>query len=279
MARGKLDSPMLDDRTWQDLVNQATALIPHYAEEWTDHNPSDLGMTLIELFAWLVEQMIYRLNRVPEKNYIAFLNLLGITRDPATPATTWVTFKIGGDAPVTVPAGSQVSTQPTASEEGLIFETDEDVTIAPANLVAAFCSDTSGGIESAPLSLSGVTLAPPPNNGTARIILGFEGRWGDEISLLARLSRPLPPDSKAPAWQYYTTTGWKSFKASDQTFGLARNGRVGLALPADWLPQKLPEADGKERFWAQVVVTNPGRAGWSWDWNTCCSTAFPPPMP
>ena len=62
------------------------ALIPRYAPQWTDHNPSDLGITLIELFAWLAEGVIYRLNRVPEKNYVAFLNLLGITRDPPTPA-------------------------------------------------------------------------------------------------------------------------------------------------------------------------------------------------
>ena len=92
MARGRLEPPNLDDRTWQDLVDQAKALVPQYAPQWTDPGPSDPGMTLIELFAWLVEGMIYRLNRVPDKNYVAFLNLLGITRAPATPATTWLTY-------------------------------------------------------------------------------------------------------------------------------------------------------------------------------------------
>ena len=92
MARGRLDPPDLDDRKWQDLVDQARDLIPIYSPEWTDHNPSDLGMTLVELFAWLVEGMIYRLNQVPDKNFIEFLNLVGITRDPATPASTWLTF-------------------------------------------------------------------------------------------------------------------------------------------------------------------------------------------
>ena len=85
--RGRIVPPNLDDRTWQDLVDEMRALIPKYAPQWTDHNPSDLGITLIELFAWLAEGVIYRLNQTPEKNYVAFLNLLGITRDPPTPAT------------------------------------------------------------------------------------------------------------------------------------------------------------------------------------------------
>ena len=89
--RGRIVPPNLDDRVWTDLVAEARALIPSYAPKWTDHNPSDLGIALVELFAYLVEGLIYRLNRVPDKNYIAFLNLLGIKRDPATPATSWLT--------------------------------------------------------------------------------------------------------------------------------------------------------------------------------------------
>jgi hypothetical protein len=64
MARGRLEPPDLDDRTWEEIVAQARALIPTYAPDWTDHNPSDLGIALVELFAWLVEGMIFRLNRV-----------------------------------------------------------------------------------------------------------------------------------------------------------------------------------------------------------------------
>ena len=83
--RGRIIPPRLDDRTWQDLVDELRALIPVYAPPWTDHNPSDPGITIIEMFAMLVEGLIYRLNRVPDKHYIAFLNLLGITRNPPTP--------------------------------------------------------------------------------------------------------------------------------------------------------------------------------------------------
>ena len=100
MDAGKIPIPNLDDRTWQDLVDQTTQLIPRFAPGWTDRNPSDLGITLIELFAWLVESMLYRLNKVPDRTYIEFLNLLGILRDPPVPATTMLTFQL--TSPMTV---------------------------------------------------------------------------------------------------------------------------------------------------------------------------------
>jgi hypothetical protein len=68
--------PNLDDRTYADLVDEAFSLIPTYAPEWTNRNPSDPGITLIELFAYLTEMLIYRLNRVPPDNVRAFLRLL-----------------------------------------------------------------------------------------------------------------------------------------------------------------------------------------------------------
>ena len=52
-------------------------LIPRFCPEWTDHNVSDPGIALIELFAWMTESMLYRLNQVPEKTHITFLDMVG----------------------------------------------------------------------------------------------------------------------------------------------------------------------------------------------------------
>jgi hypothetical protein len=68
--------PNLDDRTYADLVEQARALIPIEYPEWTDHNPSDTGIILIELLAWLTEMTLYRVNQVPDRNVETFLKLL-----------------------------------------------------------------------------------------------------------------------------------------------------------------------------------------------------------
>src|ERR1044072_1312452 len=76
----------LDDRRWADLVDEGRGLIPFYSPEWTDHNVSDPGITLIELFAWLAEMDIYGLNRIPERHLRKFLSLVGVRPKPPQPA-------------------------------------------------------------------------------------------------------------------------------------------------------------------------------------------------
>ena len=71
-----LKVPNLDDRTYADLVQEGVSLIPRYAPLWTNHNASDPGITLLELFAYLTEIFIYRLNRVSDANKAKFFKLL-----------------------------------------------------------------------------------------------------------------------------------------------------------------------------------------------------------
>ena len=73
-----LPLPDLDDRSFDDLMKEVQSLIPIYNKEWTNFNPSDPGITLLELFAWLSEMVIYRTNQVTEENYRKFLELIGI---------------------------------------------------------------------------------------------------------------------------------------------------------------------------------------------------------
>lgn len=71
-----IDLPELDDRRFSDLMEEALRMIPAHAPEWTHHNPSDPGITLVELFAFLTEMLIYRLNRVTPESVLAFLKLI-----------------------------------------------------------------------------------------------------------------------------------------------------------------------------------------------------------
>ena len=73
-----LPAPHLDDRTFQSLVDDAKRLVQQRCPEWTDHNVHDPGVTLIETFAYMVDQVLWRLNRVPERTYVKFLDLLGV---------------------------------------------------------------------------------------------------------------------------------------------------------------------------------------------------------
>ena len=78
--------PSLDDRSYADLVQEMLASIPAHTPEWTNPQPGDPGRTLIELFAWLADAVLYRANLIPEKQRIAFLRLLGQPMQPAAAA-------------------------------------------------------------------------------------------------------------------------------------------------------------------------------------------------
>lgn len=71
-----LPQPNLDDRTFEELVAEMRSRIPYHAPEWTNHNPSDPGITLVELFAYFGDALLYRLNRVSAANRRTFLRLL-----------------------------------------------------------------------------------------------------------------------------------------------------------------------------------------------------------
>lgn len=134
-----LEAPNLDDRTFDDLVAQAKTLIPRYTPEWTNFNESDPGITLLELFAWMTDIIIYRLNQVPERNYLKFLQLLGIQVNPAQPASVDLTFKltnVPGLYSVTIPQGTQVAASAPGSSGPLIFETNAELIALGATLAA-----------------------------------------------------------------------------------------------------------------------------------------------
>lgn len=135
-----LPEPLLDDMRFQrDLVDEARRRIIHYCPEWTDYNLSDPGITLIELFAWMTENILYRLNRVPEKNYLKFMELLGIQLKPASSARAGLTFWLSTPFPISpgdptqavVPKGTEVATRRTEEEPEISFTTDERLVIAP----------------------------------------------------------------------------------------------------------------------------------------------------
>src|SRR5882757_7153334 len=104
-----LPSPNLDDRRFQQFVDDAKRYIQRRAPEWTDHNVSDPGITLIETVAHMADQIVYRLNRVPEKNHLAFLDLVGISLFPPMAA------RADGD-------------------DAVVFATEREMSVVPSEL-------------------------------------------------------------------------------------------------------------------------------------------------
>lgn len=132
-----LPAPNLDDRRFQQFVDEAKRMVQKRCPEWTDHNVHDPGVTLIETFAFMVDQLIYRLNRVPDKLYLKFLELLGVRLFPPTAARAGVTFWLSAprDDVLHVPSATEVNTpRASAAESVVTFATIRDLDIVPTSL-------------------------------------------------------------------------------------------------------------------------------------------------
>jgi predicted phage baseplate assembly protein len=133
-----LPAPRLDDRQFQDIVDDAKRRITRLCPEWTDHNVSDPGVALIELFAWMTEMILYRLNQVPDRLYVKFLELMGIELFGSAAAATDLLFTLTAPQPdaVRVPAGTQVSTERAGQEEPIVFMTEAELGIVSPRLIS-----------------------------------------------------------------------------------------------------------------------------------------------
>jgi len=129
-----LPTPILDDRSYQQLRDELVRRIPVYNPEWTDHNPSDPGITLLELFAFLGENVLYRFNQIPETTKLAFLRLLQVPLRPAVPAQGMISVKISSPDPTVDPPRVDQGTEAKAGN--LSFETLDEITVAPWRMVA-----------------------------------------------------------------------------------------------------------------------------------------------
>jgi hypothetical protein len=250
-----LTAPVIDDRRFDTIVSEARSLIPRYAPEWTDHNESDPGITLIELFAWMTEALIFRLNQVPELNYVKFLELLGIELTAAQPAQVDLTFSVAPTAPtpvVIVPMGTQVAVA-GAPGPPIVFETDRALNALRAPLVAVRSFDSFSYVRVEAQNDDPTATYYPfgryAREGSA-LLLGFDATGEfprDQIDLSvfipdgdpdlgsyscdADLS-PVPPPATV-TWQFWHEHGeWRPVDlVRDDTRALTRSGRVEFNGP------------------------------------------------
>ena len=228
--------PNLDDRRWTDLVDEGRSLIPVYSSEWTDFNPSDPGITLLELFAAIAEMDIYQLNRVPDRHKAKFLELIGVTPEPPQPAQIALAVTVTGANPVLIPAHTAF----TASN--LPFRTLADLTAATGTLKAI---QTTNGttFKDVTASFPGEPLSPfglPPQIGAA-IYFGFDQPLPPNLvtGLVFHFAGtpvdPLagPHHSAVTTWEYLNSFGWWSpLQADDSTRSFSTDGHLRITGPA-----------------------------------------------
>ncbi|WP_369216153.1 putative baseplate assembly protein [Streptomyces flavofungini] len=259
-----LHSPNLDDRRFQQFVDDAKRFIQQRAPEWTDHNVSDPGVTLVETVAHMADQIVYRLNRVPEKNHLAFLDLVGITLFPPTAARTDVTFWLSAprEETVPVPVGTEVTTLRTEREDGVVFATERALDIVPCGLdrlVAQHRGEAAADRSADLAEGNDVTcFSPSPRPGDS-MLFGLTAAVPHGVLALELDSRVdgvgVDPRQPPLLWEAWTADGWQSCEVHrDGTGGLNRPGEVLLHVPGGHI---LSRNGGHEGGWLRCRVTEP----------------------
>mgnify|MGYP001068409453 CR=1 FL=1 len=235
-----LMAPNLDDRRFQDLVDDARRLVQRRCPEWTDHNVSDPGITLIETFAYIVDQLIYRLNRVPERSYVTFLELMGVELFPPAaakaPVTFWLTAPLDEDR--VVEAGTEVATRRRRNAEAIVFRTIEDLTIVSCTRTYVM---TAGG-DGRPYDQSNELLnerpvaafSSPPQVGDA-LYIGLS-RATPSCAVAIRVDcdtegHGIDPTDPPWVWEALGTDGWERCEVEDSTGGFNQPGTVIVHVP------------------------------------------------
>jgi len=135
--------PKINEKSFEDLLEDKRRLARLYVPEWRPAIEEDLGVALLKIFTHMHEEIVGRLNRVPEKNFAAFLDMLGVRLMPARPARVAVTFHLaeGLRENVFVPTATQVATAETKGHEALTYETVKSFTATSASLEEIFSAD------------------------------------------------------------------------------------------------------------------------------------------
>jgi predicted phage baseplate assembly protein len=270
----RLPEIQLDDRRFQDLVSEARLKITRSCPEWTEHNVSDPGITLIELFAWMTEMTIYRLNRVPDKLHVSLLELLGIRLDGPSAAQTSLRFRLPETAkePLLIDAGTEVGTPRTATEESIVFQVDEAFEV-PAAVPSAYVLQRGGQVKSIgladgvakPAGADQLAFASPPTVGDA-LYLGFDeaiGRLLIEVDVDASQARGAGVNPDDPPLRWEVSQGdneWLEAEVlEDLTGGFNYgSGTVTLELPPRSAVQPLA---GHRMHWLRCRIDDKTRHG------------------
>ena len=277
-----LPAPNLDDRRFQDLVDDAKRFVQQRCPEWSDHNVSDPGVTLIELFAQMTDQLIYRLNRVPDRNYVKFLELIGVHRFPPAPAKVAITFWLSSIPTEVhhVPVGTEAATRRTERELAVEFTTIEDLDVLPVavqNVRSSIEPDRTRSHDDEMVKRDGFAcFAVPPKPGDALYIGLTDAAPRNALVVTVKCTIDgigVDPTNPPLVWEAWTGDDWVRCELdSDSTGGLNRDGEIVLHLPrgheasiiakqrAGWVRARVTEAIENQPVYSNSPIVSEVRA-------------------
>ena len=274
-----VEVPDLDDRTYEDLLEDARKRIPVYEEDWTDHNAHDPGITVLELLTWLSESYRYQLDRIEDRHRRKYVQLLDERRGPEA-ATATVRVEPSADvAGETVDGGTRLVADDGDTER--LFETTREATLTDASVAKVVSETPAGRTDHTPAAASDGTYFHPFGERAAAgstLYLGFDtDPFEDSRTPLTLrveffddgLPEPAEHGTESPdfdptvelTWEYCTdyrawewSAAWEPFAVSETTRSLYESGFVTLSHPG------LDRWKGVDRTAPGVLDLGPGYA-------------------
>jgi len=263
---------LLDDVRFQELVSEARTRIVRHAPEWTEHNVSDPGITLIELYAWLTELLVYRINRIPERLHFGLLALVGVEPRPPECASVPVRFIIdqpGGGA--VVPAGTEIASPRTAGSESVVFQTATELAVPRECRLATYGIQRKGAKtqlagDGRPSGQLQTPFGSPAASGDA-LLLGFDSAIAGLVLQLRMESSRAEGSANPgdPPLQWEASVGadeWEpAILVSDETGGFTfGGGAITVQVPETAAEMSI---EGTKRSWlrCRVLERGHGRGG------------------
>jgi len=282
-----LEEPLLIQGTeYRGLVEKFT---PHWKikeqkDLYRTHGQKDLGLVLCHLFSRLMEVLIERLNRVPDKHMVAFLDMLGVERLPGTPGRVPVTFLPAPKSPPGrfVPKGTQVATTQTEKADAVIFETEEGFDLTVVNLDKVVTvdpqedryRDLSAKIISRAGTAEPVLKASDQDEPVEHsLYMAHHSLFGNKTPLDLALSLDVTKGTKDPlslSWESYDGKGWVALEewTAKDILGAAIEKTEVFALPrvviieiSQFGGTKEATLENQKAFWIRLKLKTPLTSG------------------
>ncbi|GAA1563626.1 putative baseplate assembly protein [Kribbella hippodromi] len=232
-----LPAPDLDDRRYDDLVADAVRLVRRSCPGWTGDNPADLGVALLEAYAYLTDNLFQRLNQVPDRLRLKFFDLIGLRLVPPTPAVVPVTFWLSASARtvLSVAQGTEVGTLRTETTPSIVFSTRSVLRIPPCTVEVLLTRTLADPEPIARDNGPFAAFSPVPVPGDEMLI----GLDSAVPSVAVRLDYSgqteglgIDPDTPPLVWEAWTGSDWAECAVDrDESGGLNRSGSLVLHIP------------------------------------------------
>ena len=220
--------PIIDHRDKKEIYNQIVNMAKEYVPEWnpTD-NADDVGVVLAKIFSEMFEETIQRFNKMPYKNYIYFLNMLGATMQPAISSHGYATVELTGmvDAGVYIKKGTHLYGQSKAGER-VLFETKEDVSAVYNKIEGIYCRSGnknrivkkelpcqlfdfygSENLQKRRMVFAQKDILLVGNRAKITLFISHQEKFYLETKLAKNLA-----NNDLVTWEYLTDDGWKEIK-------------------------------------------------------------------